>query len=169
MSEEDVRIVFNNIKDIARLSDRFADVLEESLTDVLDGGEGEDYVGAVFVDAVCLPFQIILLRQSLIVCLFHSFLIWKIYIRSTSQNIRQHYSTFLPFLELRRWLNLGSHDDPGRDVIDQRTTTMPCRRLRGRVAGEQRTSSTRPRSCTRARSRRTRRTRRCGVTEHTPA
>ena len=103
MSEEDVRIVFNNIKDIARFSDRFAYVLEESLTDVLDGGEGEDYVGAVFVDAVCLPFQIIPLRQSLIVCLFRSFLIWKIYIRSTSQNIRQHYSTFLPFLELRRW------------------------------------------------------------------
>ncbi|KAG6828275.1 hypothetical protein H0H92_008546 [Tricholoma furcatifolium] len=52
MTPEDVRIIFSNIAELAQFSDRFCDCLEEALGSTLDGGEGEDCVGALFLEII---------------------------------------------------------------------------------------------------------------------
>jgi hypothetical protein len=53
MTLEDSKIIFGNIAELAIFSDMFCDGLEEALGSVLEGGEGEDRVGALFLYIVC--------------------------------------------------------------------------------------------------------------------
>ena len=52
MSREDARIIFNNVAQVAEFADQFSTKLEEALGDVLEGGAGEDRVGALFLTVV---------------------------------------------------------------------------------------------------------------------
>ncbi|KAF8557908.1 hypothetical protein OG21DRAFT_1456688 [Imleria badia] len=52
MTRDDVRIIFSNIGDLAMFSDHFVDRLEEALGGALDGGTGEDRVGALFLEII---------------------------------------------------------------------------------------------------------------------
>ncbi|KAF9235247.1 hypothetical protein BU15DRAFT_89614 [Melanogaster broomeanus] len=52
MTRDDVRIIFGNISDLALFSDRFVERLEEALGGVLEGGSGEDTVGALFLEII---------------------------------------------------------------------------------------------------------------------
>lgn len=54
MTRDDVRIIFGNIGDLAMFSDHFVDRLEEALGGALDGGSGEDRVGALFSEIVSI-------------------------------------------------------------------------------------------------------------------
>ena len=55
MTKEDAKIIFNNVADLALFSDFFSERLEEALGSVLEGGTGEDSVGALFLEMVCMP------------------------------------------------------------------------------------------------------------------
>lgn len=50
MTREDIRIIFNNVADIAAFSDRFTEQIEEALGSILEGGSGEDRIGALFIE-----------------------------------------------------------------------------------------------------------------------
>ncbi|KAF8131885.1 hypothetical protein EV363DRAFT_1398292 [Boletus edulis] len=52
MTRDDVRIIFGNIGDLAMFSDHFVDRLEEALGGALDGGNGEDRVGSLFLEII---------------------------------------------------------------------------------------------------------------------
>ena len=52
MTKEDVKIIFNNVADLALFSDFFSDRLEEALGSVLEGGVGRDSVGSLFLEMV---------------------------------------------------------------------------------------------------------------------
>jgi hypothetical protein len=52
MTRDDVRIIFGNIGDLAMFSDHFVDRLDDALGGALDGGSGEDRVGALFLEIV---------------------------------------------------------------------------------------------------------------------
>ncbi|PIL33688.1 hypothetical protein GSI_04312 [Ganoderma sinense ZZ0214-1] len=52
MTPEDVKIVFGNIEKLAAFSEEFARQLEPALGEVVEGGEGEDYVGRLFLDFI---------------------------------------------------------------------------------------------------------------------
>ncbi|KAG6901685.1 hypothetical protein C0995_009175 [Termitomyces sp. Mi166 len=52
MTSEDVRIIFSNIGDLAQFSDHFCGLIEEALGSALDGGEGEDRIGALFLEII---------------------------------------------------------------------------------------------------------------------
>ncbi|KAF8845915.1 hypothetical protein BDN67DRAFT_1872 [Paxillus ammoniavirescens] len=52
MTRDDVRIIFGNINDLALFSDQFVERLEEALGGVLEGGSGEDSVGALFLELI---------------------------------------------------------------------------------------------------------------------
>ncbi|KAF9443991.1 hypothetical protein P691DRAFT_763777 [Macrolepiota fuliginosa MF-IS2] len=52
MTPEDVKLVFGNISEIAVFSDLFCQALEEALGALLDGGKGDDHVGALFLSIV---------------------------------------------------------------------------------------------------------------------
>ncbi|KAG6849358.1 hypothetical protein H0H93_009141 [Arthromyces matolae] len=52
MTPDDVRAIFSNITELAHFSDQFCDLLEEALGSVLDGGEGQDRVGALFLEII---------------------------------------------------------------------------------------------------------------------
>ncbi|KAI0785725.1 hypothetical protein C8Q75DRAFT_722268 [Abortiporus biennis] len=52
MSEEDVKIVFNNILDIAAFSESFAEQIEKALGNVIEGGTGIDHVGQLFLHVI---------------------------------------------------------------------------------------------------------------------
>lgn len=54
MTQEDVKVIFGNISEIAVFSDLFCQALEEALGDLLEGGKGDDHVGALFLSIVCL-------------------------------------------------------------------------------------------------------------------
>ena len=45
-------MIFNNIADLALFSDLFTERLEDSLGSVLEGGTGQDRVGALFLEMV---------------------------------------------------------------------------------------------------------------------
>lgn len=53
MTPEDVKVIFSNIEELALLSDAFSDRLETALGNVLEGGEGEDWIGMLFLECVC--------------------------------------------------------------------------------------------------------------------
>ena len=52
MAEKDAKIIFMNVAEIAMFSDMFTERLEEALGAVLEGGTGEDHVGALFLEMV---------------------------------------------------------------------------------------------------------------------
>ncbi|KAG5642208.1 hypothetical protein DXG03_003399 [Asterophora parasitica] len=52
MTQEDTRTIFSNIAELAMFSDQFCDGLEEALGAHVEGGEGEDHVGALFLEIV---------------------------------------------------------------------------------------------------------------------
>ncbi|KAG5635652.1 hypothetical protein H0H81_010522 [Sphagnurus paluster] len=52
MTQEDARIIFSNIPELAMFSDQLCEGLEDALGSALEGGEGEDRVGALFLDII---------------------------------------------------------------------------------------------------------------------
>ncbi|KAH7912737.1 hypothetical protein BJ138DRAFT_1100071 [Hygrophoropsis aurantiaca] len=52
MSREDTRIIFGNIAELAIFSHQFVERLEKALGSVLDGGEGPDHVGELFLEII---------------------------------------------------------------------------------------------------------------------
>ncbi|RPD57836.1 hypothetical protein L227DRAFT_577532 [Lentinus tigrinus ALCF2SS1-6] len=52
MTREDTKIIFNNVSELAVFADEFAELLEEALGDVLDGGTGPDCVGQLFLQII---------------------------------------------------------------------------------------------------------------------
>lgn len=52
MTIEDTKIIFTNISDLALFSDVFTGRLEEALGSVLEGGRGQDHVGALFLEMI---------------------------------------------------------------------------------------------------------------------
>ncbi|KAJ3992198.1 hypothetical protein F5050DRAFT_1580002 [Lentinula boryana] len=52
MSTEDAKIIFNNIAELALFSDTFCDRLQDALGAIVEGGTGEDCVGALFRRAI---------------------------------------------------------------------------------------------------------------------
>ncbi|KAF7982996.1 hypothetical protein HWV62_24610 [Athelia sp. TMB] len=52
MTLEDTRIIFGNITELAMFSDTLVERLEEALGAVLDGGTGDDRVGALFLSLI---------------------------------------------------------------------------------------------------------------------
>ncbi|THG99244.1 hypothetical protein EW026_g3080 [Hermanssonia centrifuga] len=52
MTREDAKIIFNNVAEIALFADAFTERLEEALGSVLEGGTGEDHVGALFLELI---------------------------------------------------------------------------------------------------------------------
>ncbi|KAI0076401.1 hypothetical protein K474DRAFT_1708227 [Panus rudis PR-1116 ss-1] len=52
MTPEDARIIFNNIEDLADFAGRFTEKLERALGNLVEGGEGEDRVGALFLEVI---------------------------------------------------------------------------------------------------------------------
>jgi hypothetical protein len=52
MTREDARIIFGNISDLAEFANDFVARLEIALGSVVPNGEGEDCVGALFIETV---------------------------------------------------------------------------------------------------------------------
>ncbi|TFY58626.1 hypothetical protein EVJ58_g6306 [Rhodofomes roseus] len=52
MTRDDIRIIFNNVAELAVFSDSFTEQIEEALGSVLEGGSGVDHVGALFLDTI---------------------------------------------------------------------------------------------------------------------
>ena len=52
MKTKDISIVFSNIAELAEFSEEFLDQLESALGELIEGNEGEDYVGSFFLDFV---------------------------------------------------------------------------------------------------------------------
>ena len=55
MTREDTRIIFSNISDLAEFANDFIARLEIALGSVVPNGEGEDSVGALFIETVRSP------------------------------------------------------------------------------------------------------------------
>ena len=55
MSRDDARIIFGNVSELVDLADDFITRLETALGNVLPSGEGEDRVGALFIEMVRWP------------------------------------------------------------------------------------------------------------------
>lgn len=53
MTKDDVKTVFGNIRDLALFADWFSDRLQAALGDAVEDGQGEDYVGKLFLEMVC--------------------------------------------------------------------------------------------------------------------
>ncbi|KAF8171877.1 hypothetical protein BJ912DRAFT_860280 [Pholiota molesta] len=49
MTPEDAKIIFSNVSELAMFSDMFTEELELALGDVVEGGRGDDFVGALFL------------------------------------------------------------------------------------------------------------------------
>ncbi|KIK60802.1 hypothetical protein GYMLUDRAFT_59226 [Collybiopsis luxurians FD-317 M1] len=67
MTTEDAKIIFNNIADLALFSDTFCDKLQDALGAVLEGGTGDDYVGALFrqtIPSMVRPYKQYIVRQG---------------------------------------------------------------------------------------------------------
>lgn len=57
MTEEDVKIIFGNVAELAMFSDQFTERLENALGNLLAEGQREDHVGELFCDIVqCYAF-----------------------------------------------------------------------------------------------------------------
>lgn len=52
MTQEDAKIIFGNIPHLASLSDTLVERLEVAVGSALEGGTGDDYVGALFLEMV---------------------------------------------------------------------------------------------------------------------
>jgi RhoGEF domain len=53
MSPEDAKIIFGNISELAIFADTLTQNLEKALGAVVEGGQGQDAVGSLFLDIVC--------------------------------------------------------------------------------------------------------------------
>ncbi len=49
MTADDAKIIFSNVSELAIFADLFTEELDLALGDVVEGGQGEDYVGALFL------------------------------------------------------------------------------------------------------------------------
>ena len=63
MKTKDINIVFGNVEELAAFSETFLDQLESALGELIEGNEGEDYVGRLFLDSVRL-FRHLFARPS---------------------------------------------------------------------------------------------------------
>lgn len=52
MTQEDVRIIFSNIPELAGFSDMFSEELQAALGSLVDGQVGEDGIGELFLRTV---------------------------------------------------------------------------------------------------------------------
>jgi hypothetical protein len=68
MTQEDAKIIFGNIAELVAFSDMFVERLEQALGSVLDGGIGNDRVGALFLEIVRQPSPIVVLIRLTLVC-----------------------------------------------------------------------------------------------------
>jgi dynamin-binding protein len=65
MTRDDARTIFSNLPELAEFADDFVSRLETALGNVLPSGEGEDRVGAFFIDMVRRPpFMLLFLRLT---------------------------------------------------------------------------------------------------------
>ncbi|KAJ7578277.1 hypothetical protein C8J56DRAFT_797853 [Mycena floridula] len=67
MTPEDTKIIFSNIAELAVFSDQFCDSLEEALGSIVDGGVGDDSVGALFLRIIPeleKPYKYYITRQG---------------------------------------------------------------------------------------------------------
>lgn len=55
MTREDIKIIFGNITELAVFSDELCMRIETALGSVLEGGTGEDCIGALFLNIVRRP------------------------------------------------------------------------------------------------------------------
>jgi hypothetical protein len=66
MTRDDARTIFSNLPELAEFADDFVSRLETALGNVLPGGEGEDRVGALFIEMVRRrPFVLLFPRLTL--------------------------------------------------------------------------------------------------------
>jgi hypothetical protein len=66
MTHDDARTIFSNLPELAEFADAFVSRLETALGNVLPGGEGEDTVGALFIEMVRRrPFMLLFPRLTL--------------------------------------------------------------------------------------------------------
>jgi hypothetical protein len=63
MTPEDVKIIFGNITEIAVFTDMFTEELEIALGSVVEGGQGTDIVGALFLRIVSEHFGVFITRN----------------------------------------------------------------------------------------------------------
>jgi dynamin-binding protein len=52
MSPEDIKVIFSNISELAVFSDTFCEQIEGALGSIIDGGQGDDRIGALFLEVV---------------------------------------------------------------------------------------------------------------------
>ncbi|KAH7102142.1 hypothetical protein BKA62DRAFT_118078 [Auriculariales sp. MPI-PUGE-AT-0066] len=52
MSQQDIKIIFSNVHELALFAEVFSDKLEVALGEVLEGGRGKDRVGSLFLEVV---------------------------------------------------------------------------------------------------------------------
>jgi dynamin-binding protein len=68
MTRDDVQIIFSNISELAEFADDFVTRLEMALGNVLPNGEGEDRVGALFIEMVrCRSMTLLFLSVGSII------------------------------------------------------------------------------------------------------
>ena len=67
MTRDDARTIFSNLPELAEFADDFVSHLETALGNVLPSGEGEDRVGALFIEMVRRrPFMLLFPRLTLL-------------------------------------------------------------------------------------------------------
>jgi len=98
MTPDDVKLIFGNITEIAIFSDFFSQALEEALGDLLQGGKGDDHVGALFLSIVRVVFYIEYFG-SLTSGLVFRYPSWNDHTNSTLLDIQRHSTTFNHFLK----------------------------------------------------------------------
>lgn len=92
MTAEDAKIIFSNVSELAVFSDQLSEELELALGDIVEGGQGEDCVGALFLRIVRISVS----RHGCRSLMASRFPIWKGRTNSTSRAIQQRSSTSRP-------------------------------------------------------------------------
>ncbi len=64
MTPEDTKIIFSNITEIALFADMFTEEVEMALGSVIEGGQGDDSVGDLFLRIVSIIFTTLSLQFS---------------------------------------------------------------------------------------------------------
>lgn len=92
MTREDTKIVFSNVAELAMFSDMFVERLEEALGSVLDGGKGDDCVGALFLELVITHYSTLLTLSDFFEFFFGCrYRLWSLHTRHISHGILQHF------------------------------------------------------------------------------
>lgn len=86
MTRDDTRIIFSNIAELAIFADTLVERLEDALGSVLDGGTGDDHVGALFLELVSKHAPAVEELSSFAVSRYP---LWNPYTRRTSHDIPQ--------------------------------------------------------------------------------